>query len=332
MAEVSNQTVSRVINDRPDVADDTRERVWRVIEELNYHPNAIARSLIQQRSLALGVVTAGLRYLGPSQTLNGITFQAEEMGYTLLLKELPGLKATDVQPLLSTLLTRQVEGIIWAVPEIGDNRDWLRSLFATSVPIIFLTMQEQPGVSSVSMDNYLGGRMATQHLIDQGYSHIGHLSGPLDWWEARQRNAGWRDSLAEAGREVLETHTTPGNWSAASGAQEFHKLLASYPEMDAVFVGNDQMALGVLQVAAQRGIRVPEDLAIVGFDGIPETNFYWPPLTTVYQDLAAMGSTAVRELIHLIDIGHADHEIPQPKQIALRPELIVRASTNPVKT
>jgi LacI family transcriptional regulator len=328
MAKVSNQTVSRVINDRPDVAEDTRERVWHVIEELNYHPNAIARSLIQQRSLALGVVTAGLRFLGPSQTLNGIAFQAEEMGYSLLLKELPGFRATDARPLLDKLLARQVEGIIWAVPEIGDNRDWLQSQFeGSTVPIIFLTMEARPGVSSVSMDNYLGGRMATEHLIKQGYQHIGHLAGPLDWWEARQRLKGWQDALREAGRSIEERQVSAGNWSAASGAQEIEKLLDSYPEMDAVFVANDQMALAVLQVMVQRGLRVPDDLGVVGFDGIPETAYYWPPLTTVYQDLRDLGSTAVRELISMVEESEQRHEGAEPRQISLQPELVVRASS-----
>jgi len=333
MAEVSNQTVSRVINDRPDVAEDTRQRVWRVIEELNYHPNAIARSLIQQRSLALGVVTAGLRFLGPSLTLNGITFQAEEMGYSLLLKELPGFRAMDTQPLLNTLLARQVEGIIWAVPEIGDNRDWLRPHFeGSTVPIIFLTMEARPGVSTVSVDNYRGARMATEHLIEQGYGHIGHLAGPLDWWESRQRLLGWQDALRDAGRPVLDSHTISGNWSAASGAQEILKLLDSYPEMDAVFVSNDQMATGVLQVTCQRNIRVPQDLAIIGFDGIPETAYYWPPLSTIYQDLRDLGSTAVRELVSMIDAGRRDHAVFEPKQISLQPELVVRASTTPARS
>jgi len=330
MAEVSHQTVSRVINDRPDVADDTRERVWRIIEELNYQPNAIARSLIQQRSLALGVVTAGLRFLGPSQTLNGITSQAEEMGYSILLKELPGFRPTDTQPLLNTLHARQVEGIIWAVPEIGDNRDWIQwQTPELSVPIIFLTMQEQPGVSIVRIDNYQGGRMATQHLLAQGYRHIGHLTGPLDWWESRQRLAGWRDALHEAGMPVSDSHMATGNWSAASGAQEILKLLESYSEMDAVFVGNDQMAQGVMYAACQQGIRIPDDLAIVGFDGIPETAYYWPPLTTVAQDMRTLGSTAVSELARMVDAVREDHATIEPQQLTLQPELIVRASTNP---
>lgn len=329
-AKVSTQTVSRVVNGRPDVAEDTRVRVWQVIEELNYHPNVIARSLIQQRSLALGVVTAGLRFLGPSQTLNGIAFQAEELGYSLLLKELPDFQATDIGPLLETLLARQVEGIIWAVPEVGDNRRWLQPHFeGSAVPMIFLTMEARPGVSTVSVDNHMGGRIATEHLISQGYQHIGHLAGPQDWWEARERLRGWQDALSDAGRPALDTHMMAGNWSPASGAQEIERLLDSYPEMDAVFVANDQMALGVQKVAAQRGIHIPGDLAVVGFDGIPESAYYWAPLTTVFQDFSQLGSTAVRELLNVVEGSEENHAGDGPRQILLRPELVIRASSTP---
>lgn len=328
LAEVSNQTVSRVLNDRPDVSEETRQRVWQVIEDLNYQPSAIARSLIHQRSLTLGVVTAGLKFLGPSQTLNGLTKQAEEAGYTLLLKELPGFHTIDVQPLINTLLSSHVEGIIWAVPEIGDNRDWIQDQPpGLAVPMIFLTMQARPGVSSVTIDNYFGGRLATEHLLAQGYSHIGHLSGPLDWWEARQRQEGWQDALHDVGLRVLEHHRVSGNWSAASGSQEMERLLENYPEMDAVFVANDQMALGALQVACKRNFQVPGDLAIVGFDGIPESAYYYPPLTTISQDLRELGSTAVKELIQAIEASHHDHITFEPKQISIRPELIVRESS-----
>jgi LacI family transcriptional regulator len=121
-AGVSTQTVSRVINDRPDVAPQTRERIQHVIEELDYQPSALARSLIQQRSFTLGVVTSGLKYLGPSRTLNGITSMAEELGYALLIEELPRFDTEDIKPRLQDLLSRHVDGIVWAVPEVGDNR------------------------------------------------------------------------------------------------------------------------------------------------------------------------------------------------------------------
>jgi LacI family transcriptional regulator len=327
-AGVSHQTVSRVINDRPDVAEETRRRVWQVIEELNYQPSDLARSLIRQRSETLGVVTAGLNYFGPSRTLNGITRQAEEMGYTLLLKELPDFQANDVQPILNSLLARQVDGIIWAVSEVGNNLRWLdRQPAGLSMPMIFLTMQARPDLPVVSVDNYAGGCMATEHLIEQGCRHIGHIAGPLEWWEARQRKAGWQDCLRKAGMQVAENHWHEGNWSAASGESAIRQLLDEYPEMDGVFVANDQMALAVLQVACRRGLRIPQDLAVVGFDGIRESAFYWPPLTTVYQDLRTLGRTAVRELLQIIEADRQGTAETVPKTISLSPELVVRAST-----
>jgi DNA-binding LacI/PurR family transcriptional regulator len=300
--------------------------VRQAIEELNYQPNAIARSLSQQRSLTLGVITAGLQFIGPSQTLNGIAKQAEEMGYSLLLKELPHFRSNNTKPLLNTLLARQVEGIIWAVPEIGDNRD---QLIEVSIPIIYLTMQEQPGASAVAVDNYLGGRMATQHLIEQGYRHIAHLSGPLDWWESRQRLAGWLDALRDAGLPGSEQQTAAGNWSVSSGAQAMSRLEEIYPDMDAIFVANDQMSLGAMHVAHQKGYRIPEDLGIVGFDGIPESEYFVPPLTIICQDLRELGSTAVRQLIQAIDFVRRDQPVYEPRYIALHPELCIRESSTP---
>jgi LacI family transcriptional regulator len=327
-AGVSHQTVSRVINHRPDVADDTRRRVWQIIEDLNYQPSAIARSLIRRRSYTLAVVTAGLKYVGPSRTLSGITEQAEEMGYTLVLKELPRFDSDDIQPLLNSLLARQVDGILWAVPEIGANRAWLEDRPPDiAAPLTFLTMQARPGVSSVSVDNYRGGYLATKHLLQMGYRHIGHIAGPLDWWEARQRLAGWRDTLRQAGRPAADHQWKAGNWSAASGEQAIGPLLDAYPEMDALFVANDQMALGVLQVACRQGLRVPQDLAVVGFDDIPEAAYYWPPLTTVYQDLRRLGRTAVRELSRAVEAGHQQDGPASPVTLSLQPELIVRDSS-----
>jgi LacI family transcriptional regulator len=332
-AGVSHQTVSRVLNDKPDVAEETRDRIWQIIEELNYQPSAIARSLIHQRSLTLGIITAGLKYVGPSRTLNGITEQAEDLGYTLLLKEMPDFLANDVQPFLNSLLERQVDGIIWAMPEVGDNRAWLDDrLVGLSVPIIFLTMQPRPGLLIVAVDNYAGGRMATEHLLEHGYRHIGHISGPLDWWEARQRKAGWQDTLLAAGVPEADLHAEEGTWSSASGERAIVRLLVDYPEMDAVFVGNDQMALGVLQTACRLGIKVPQDLAIVGFDGLPEAAYYWPPLTTVRQDLRKLGCTAVQLLVQAIEASRQEQAAFQPTLISLCPELIVRRSSIAIRS
>lgn len=327
-AGVSHQTVSRVLNDRPDVADETRQRVWQVIDDLRYQPSAIARSLTHQRSLTLGVVTAGLTFVGPSRTLNGIAAQAEEMGYMLLLKELPRFNLEDVRPLLKSLLSHQVDGIIWAVAEVGNNREWLDSEpHGFTVPTVFLTMESRPDLHIVSIDNYSGGRVATEHLLEHGCRHIGHITGPLDWWEARQRMAGWRDALIAAGIEVSDEHWEAGNWSSASGDQGVRRLLERYPTMDGVFVGNDQMALGVLLALCQKGLRSPQDLAIVGFDDVPEAPYYCPPLSTISQDQQLVGRVAVRELVHIIEARQQGQADMEPRTISLEPALIVRESS-----
>lgn len=327
-AGVSTQTVSRVINDRPDVAPETRQRIQQVIDELSYQPSALARSLIQQRSYTVGVVTAGLKYIGPSRTLNGITTKAEELGYALLLKELPSFTTNDIQSLIQFMLARHIDGILWAVPEIGDNRKWVESgLSRIPVPTVFIAMQSRPGISMVNVDNRLGGQLAVQHLLEQGRQHIGHISGPLDWWEARQRKLAWQETLAAAGRTVTEAHCAEGNWSSSSGETAFQQLLKSYPEMDAVFIANDQMALAALQLANRQGLRIPQDVAVVGFDNIAEAAYFYPALTTIHQDQHELGCLALRELVNLIEASRAGDQAIEPKSCLLTPELIVRESS-----
>ncbi len=328
IAGVSTQTVSRVINGKPDVSPETRERIQKIIEELGYQPSALARSLIRQRSYTLGVVTAGLEFIGPSRTLSGITGAAEEAGYSLLLKELNGFASNDVKPILSTLLSRHVDGIIWAVPEVGENRNWLSELHnKLEIPIVILTMESRENIHIVTIDNYHGGQLAVSHLLDSGYQNIGHISGPLDWWEARERMAAWKDLMTKAGRPVHEDHWEEGTWSPSSGARAFQKLLGSYPEMDAIFVANDQMALSVLQIACQKGISIPEDLAIVGFDNIPESEYFWPPLSTIQQNQHKVGEVAVQEVTQIIEAGWEGGEPVERASIQLTPALVVRGSS-----
>ena len=327
-AGVSTQTVSRVINNRPDVSPETRKRVQEIIDQLSYQPSALARSLIRQRSYTLGIVTAGLKFIGPSRTLSGITSAAENAGYSLLIKEQPHFNANDIIPVFRTLLSRHVDGVIWAVPEVGENRSWVNQLpLDLDIPIVYMAMEPREGISVVSIDNYLGGKLATSHLLEQGYRNIGHVTGPLDWWEARRRMAAWADTLEEAGISVDERHWTEGNWSPASGAQAIEKLFEQYPEMDAVFVSNDQMALGVLQMACHRGLRIPEEIGVVGFDDISESAFFWPPLTTIKQDQFDVGKVAVEEIIKIIESGWQGQETVRPKPIILTTTLVIRKSS-----
>jgi DNA-binding LacI/PurR family transcriptional regulator len=327
-AGVSRQTVSRVLNNRPDVSPETRKRVKEIIQQLDYQPSAIARSLSSRKTYTFGVVTAGLQYLGPSRTLSGITREADELGYGLLLKELSSFSANNVSPLLQWFQSYRVDGVIWAAPEIGDNRNWLGGLFTEiNIPIIFLTMEKKDDISIVAIDNYSGGRMATEHLLSLGRQSIGHLTGPLDWWEARERKRGWEDALLATGIHPDDQMWFEGNWSSKSGKLAMSELQKKFPEMDAIFVGNDQMALSVLQTAWEAGIKVPDDLAVIGFDGIPEAEYYSPPLSTIHQNQDEVGRTAVQELIRLVDEGLEDGQEIKPRHITIRPELIVRQST-----
>jgi LacI family transcriptional regulator len=325
-AGVSTQTVSRVMNKFSYISDETRQRVEAVVEQLGYRPSTLARSLIQQRSYTLGVVTFGLKYIGPSRTLNGIADKADELGYMLLMKKLDNFEANGIDEVIESLLARQVDGIIWDVPEVDENCAWAQGIESLPVPIVFMSMEPKPGYSVVSMDSYQGAQMATQHLIVQGCRQIGHISGPLDWWEARLRLQGWRDTLKKAGRQVSEQQWEQGNWSSASGALAIEKLLARYPEMDGVFVANDQMALSVLGEACRRGIQVPERLAVVGFDGIPESAYFYPALTTISQDPQLLGGQAVENLVDMIRAGQ-ENETVVAQSVLIQPTLIIRESS-----
>jgi len=327
-AGVSTQTVSRVINERPDVSPETRKHVQDVIEKLGYRPSALARSLIRQRSHTLGVVTAGLNYTGPSRTLNGITAAVEQAGYALLLKELPRFDANNNEPIFQALISRHVDGIIWAVQEVGDNRSWINKLAVDfDIPIIYLTMEPRENISVVSINNYSGERLAMSHLLEQGYKHIGHISGPLDWWEARERMRAWKDALREAGLEFREDFWIEGNWSSASGTRAAEKLFEQYPDMDSILVANDQMALGAMQIARQKGLRIPQDIGIVGFDNLPESAFFVPPLTSVNHDQYNLGKLAVEQIIKIIESGWDEGTPSRPKSIMLEPTLVVRDSS-----
>jgi LacI family transcriptional regulator len=327
-AGVSTQTVSRVMNNRPDVSSETRKRVKDIVRKLGYQPSALARSLSSKRSYTLGIVTAGLRYFGPSRTLSGIASAAENAGYSLLLKELSNFDTNDVALIFQTLLSRHVDGIIWAVPKIGENHNWMDLLpLDVGVPVVYLAMEPQENSSIVSINNYVGGQMAVSHLLEQGYQNIGHISGPMDWWEARQRMRAWKDTLRDAGFQVQDNQWVEGNWSSASGAQAVKNLFAKYPEMDAIFVANDQMALSVLNAAAERELKIPDELGIVGFDNLPESADYRPALTTVQQDHNEIARVAMTEIIKIIESDWQGLKPIKPKSIMLEPTLVVRKSS-----
>lgn len=326
VAGVSMQTVSRVMNKVSYVSGETRQRVEEAVEQLGYRPSTLARSLSQRRSYTLGVVTFGLKYIVPSRTLNGIADRADELGYMLLMKKMDNVDADRVEEVIESLLARHVDGIIWDVPEVDENQTWLQGIKSLPVPIVFMSMQQRPGYSVISMDSYLGAQMAAQHLLDQGCKNIGHIAGPQDWWEARLRKQGWQDTLTKAGMQVSDKQWEPGNWSSASGAIAIENLLARYPEMDGVFAANDQMALSVLSEACRRGIKVPDQLAVVGFDGIADSANFYPPLTTISQDPQLLGGRAVENLVEMIQ-ARQENKPSDAKFSLIQPTLEIRESS-----
>lgn len=329
-AGVSTQTVSRVINSRPDVSPDTRSRVQQIVNELGYSPNVIARSLSRGRTNTFGVVGFGLSYFGPSSVLLGIEQKSNDLGFSLLLSLLDDFDAAQIDGILSNLLSRQVDGIIWAVP--GNDRliGELSGRFnEISVPVVYLNKLKSRDEVIVAMDNRLGGRLATDHLLEQGYRRIGIITGPIDWWEAQEREKGWRETMGNAGLTNLEKIIVNGDWTAASGEIGLHNLIAKSPDIDAVFACNDQMALGALQAARQMGIKVPQDLGMVGFDNIPEAAYFYPSLTTIRQNVNALGALAVDQMCSIINAREINEEF-EPEVKWIQPRLIVRNSSKRV--
>lgn len=334
-AGVSTQTVSRVLNNRPDVAPETFARVQQIIKTMGYAPNALARGLVQGRSYTLGVVAYGLDYFGPSRVLAGIEKQAAEMNYSILLHLIHEPETADVDDLLHSLIARQVDGIIWAIPEIGTNRAWAyTSEPKVPVPVMFVNgSSEQTSLPLVGIDNRAIGRLATEHLIAGGARRIGIITGPLNWWEAQQRQKGWQEALETHGLVPQSKLVAVGDWSTQSGEQGLYQLLAQCPDLDAVFASNDQMALGVLYAAHRLGKPLPEALSVAGVDNILESAHFWPPLTTVRQRLQEAGAQAIQALDRMIQKtsqSSTGEQVTETSATLLQPELIVRASSRPV--
>ena len=326
-AGVSTQTVSRVINSRPDVSPATRTRVQDTISRLGYAPNIIARSLIQGRSNTLGVVGFGLELFGPTRVLAGIESKANELGFSLLLSLLDRFDSSRVGSILNDLLSRQVDGIIWAVPGYVGSSEWLTPAFERiTAPTVYLNRTETPGQEIVAMDNCYGARLAVEHLLGQGYRRVGIITGPREWWEAAERESSWRSTMEQAGLDNLDELAVVGDWSAASGEVGFHSLYKQAPDIEAVFASNDQMALGALRAARRVGMRVPEDLAVVGFDDIPEAAYFYPSLTTIRQDPKAVGALAVERIHCMIQALQGDENMNLGASW-VKPRLVVRKSS-----
>ena len=327
VAGVSTQTVSRVLNNRSDVSADTRMRVQEIITSLGYSPNVFARNLSRGRSNTLGVIGFGLIYFGSSSVLTGVESKANELGFSLTLSLIDIIEPTRVENILYDFLSRRVEGIIWAVPADINNFDWLEEKFSKiHTPIVYINKGPTDSDFVSALDNRLGGKLATEHLIAQGYQRIGIITGPSSWWEAQERLAGWREAVTAAGYVDIDSLIVEGGWDPPSGDVGLHTLLDRDPDIDAIFVSNDQMALGALQAARRLDLNIPNDLGIVGFDDIPEAAYFYPSLTTMRQDTRKLGAMAVDRISALIQAQQIGETL-EPDISWLEPRLIVRKSS-----
>jgi DNA-binding LacI/PurR family transcriptional regulator len=317
LAGVSHQTVSRVVNGSPHVRPETRQRVIAAMRELGYRPNSVARALATGRTNTLGVVSFDTTLYGPASTLFGIERAAHEAGYFIIVASLKALDRASVSEGIERLRRHGVDGILVIAP-YQEAADALLHA-PDDIPLAAVEAGPDGGVPVVEVDQFAGAARATQHLLDLGHETVWHIAGPEDFLESRKRLEGWRTTLERAGAEI--NAPLVGDWSASAG-YELGRRLSTETAITAIFVANDQMALGVLRAMHEAGREIPCQLSVVGFDDIPEAPYFTPPLTTVRQDFNEVGTRSVRLLLETMETG-----APLAPGSMVQPELVVRSST-----
>jgi DNA-binding LacI/PurR family transcriptional regulator len=317
MAGVSHQTVSRVLHESPLVRRETRDRVLAAIRMLNYRPSSVAQALATGRSKTLGVVSFDTTLFGPAATMVGIERAAHEAGYSVAIASIESLDRASVETAIERLRLQSADGIVVVAPHFSVF-DTLRT-FASDVPIVAVGAGPEGLIPLVAVDQFTGARLATQHLLELGHRTVWHIAGPADWLDSERRIDGWRAALKKAG--VQATPVLRGDWSARSGYDLGRQILEK-GEATAVFVANDQMALGLLRQLQVSGRQSPRDLSIVGFDDIPEAEYFNPPLTTVRQNFQEVG----HRCLHLL-LGQIEKASPRSPHLTVPAELVVREST-----
>ncbi len=316
LAGVSHQTVSRVLHDSPHVRGATRERVLAAIRKLDYRPNSMAQALVTGRSKTLGVVSFDTTLYGPASTLLGIERAAHDAGYAVSVSSLRSLNRANVLAAIQQLRHQGVDGVAVIAPRRAgvDALRHLKSDFA----VVAVEAGADASIPVATVDQIAGAVAATRHLLNLGHTTVWHLAGPIDWKDADERIDGWKSVLESAGAPVPELFR--GDWTPRSG-YELGEQILQIPELTAVFVANDQMALGLLRRLHEAGREVPRDLSVVGFDDIPEAAYFTPPLTTVRQDFAELGRRCLHTLLCRIE-GET-----KPTRVVVDPTLVVRDST-----
>jgi DNA-binding LacI/PurR family transcriptional regulator len=316
---VSYQTVSRVVNESPFVAAKTRARVLKAIAELGYRPNLAARRLATRRSSVIGMVGTKITYYGPAQVMVSIEETAKRRGYNLMFVGVERPSKARVVAAIDDLCEHQVDGVILGV-NVEGSIDAIHKL-CHGTPFVALDTNAAPAVPNVMVDQQYGTRLAIEHLLDLGHKQIAFVTGPPLWSASKERRKGWEKALKHVG--LKQGPCIEGDWSAESGFAAAVKLLEREPrDFTAIVAANDHMALGVLRALHAKDIRVPEQISVVGYDDLPESRFFEPPLTTIHHDFAGQGERCVEILLSMIKRQTFD-----PGLQLLRPELVIREST-----
>ncbi len=316
LAGVSHQTVSRVINNLPNVRPATQERVEKAMAQLRYSPSPAARALVTRRTRSIGFISPSNVHFGPVSIAMHFNHAARAARYSVNRISTVEEGPDSVRESVDALLRQRVDAIAIMVADHAVL-ELVRGL-DLAIPMVAAASAARRGPNLVAIDQYRGARSAVRHLAELGHKRIIHAAGPAQSIDATERLRGWRDELSDRGLQVVEPRH--GDWSAASG-------YALGVDLDvqpgtAIFVGNDQMAIGMLSALRVRGIRVPHDVSIVGFDDIPEAGYLDPPLTTVRQDFEALGKMMMQKvLVRLEESDSESSDIPLPTQ------LIERSST-----
>jgi DNA-binding LacI/PurR family transcriptional regulator len=316
-AGVSGQTVSRVANGRENVDQVTRARVLDAMRQLGYRPNSAARALRNGRFRTLGVIMFELTNLGNTRTLDAIAAAAAAAGFAITLMPVSHPTQREVTGAFSHLGEQAVDGIVILIE--ATQLDHSDIELPDGVPVVVVNSSVRYDHPVVDTDQAQGARLATEHLLDLGHRTVWHIAGPRSSYSAERRERSWRDTLRRHGR--TPPGVLVGDWSADSGYR-LGADLARDPHVTAVFAANDQMALGLLQALHEADRRVPQDVSVVGFDDMPESAHFWPPLTTVRQSFAEVGRRALTALVEEIRVGEHESE-----PIYVGTELVVRAST-----
>jgi len=320
-ASVSMMTVSRVINNKDDVSPATRKRVLQAIEHLRYRPSGIARGLATQHTGTLGLVVPDIANPFFAEIARGVDHVAHAESYNVFLCNTEEDQDRELA-VLNSLAEKWVDGIVLCSSRL-DNESLIQ--VTHSHPAVVLVNRrlgtDATGVSTVRVDDFTGGRIATEHLLKRNHRAIGFLTGPAGSHSGQWRVQGYQEALRRADVTFKPAWMQPCSPVAAAGCKAAKDLMSAHPSITALLCYNDLVAVGALKACAELGLKVPEDVAVVGFDNIPLSAMVTPPLTTCHIPRYEMGTKAVELLL-----GHISHSVDEMREVILQPSLVVRAS------